>query len=108
MFPLPVCWCNTWTEEIRVIAVDKGICSKPRKYSLVQFSPFFVLIFPTVPLTVHYELVDVEPATHGEGVQAAEVQTRDDEVGITLRSLIPLRCDDHDAVVDTDQSIKKK
>ena len=50
----------------------------------------FDLIFPTVHLTVHYELVDVEPAAHGEGVQAAEVQTRDDEVAITLGSLIPL------------------
>ena len=49
----------------------------------------FVLIFPPVHLAVDYELVDVEPATHGEGVQAAEVQTRDEEVSITLGPLIP-------------------
>ena len=63
-----------------------------------------VLIFPTDNLTVHYELVDVEPATHGEGVQAAEVQTRDDEVAIIisikLSSLIPLCRDHHDAIMD--------
>ena len=57
-------------------------------------------MFPTVHLTVHYELVDVEPATHGEGVQAAEVQTWDDEVTITLGPLIPLRCYNHDAIMD--------
>ena len=60
----------------------------------------FVLIFPTVHLTVHYELVDVEPATHGEGVQAAEVQTRDDKVSITVGPLIPLRCDHLNTLVD--------
>ena len=96
MFPLFVSWSNTWTEP--PIAVEEGIHSKPRKYPLMQFRRFcvfcilyvfFVLIFPTVHLTVHYELVDVEPATHGEGVQAAEVQTRDDEVTINLRSFIP-------------------
>ena len=48
----------------------------------------------------HKELVDVEPAAHGEGVQAAEVQTRDDEMAIKLRSLISLRCDDLDTLVD--------
>ena len=69
---------------------------------------YLVIIFLTVPLTVHYELVDVEPATHGEGVQAAEVQTRDDELSITLGSLIPLCCDHHDAVVGRDQSNDKK
>ena len=58
------------------------------------------MIFPTVHLTVHYELVDVEPATHGEGVQAAEVQTRDHKVAIKLRSLISLRCDHLDTLVD--------
>ena len=63
---------------------------------------YLVIIFPTVPLTVHYELVDVEPATHGEGAQAAEVQTRDDKVSITLRPLIPLRCDHLNADVDTE------
>ena len=61
---------------------------------------FFVLIFPTVHLTVHYELVDVEPATHGEGVQAAEVQTRDDKMAIDLWSLIPLWGDNLDTVVN--------
>ena len=98
MFPLPVCRCYTWTEPL--IAVDKGISKKTRKYSLIQFSRVFVLIFPTVHLTVHYELLDVEPATHGEGVQAAEVQTRDHKMAIKLRSLISLRCDDLDTLVD--------
>ena len=55
--------------------------------------PSFVSIIAPVHLTVHYELVDVEPGTHGEGVQAAEVQTRDDEVSIALGPLIPLCCD---------------
>ena len=62
--------------------------------------PSFVSIFAPVHLTVHYELVDVEPATHGEGVQAAEVQTRDHKVSITLRSLIPLGCDNFNTVVE--------
>ena len=62
----------------------------------------FVLIFPTVPLTVHYELVDVEPATHGEDAQAAEVQTRDHKVSITLRSLISLGCDNFNTVVESE------
>ena len=63
---------------------------------------YLVIIFPTVHFTVHYELVDVEPATHGEGAQAAEVQTRDDKVAITLRPLIPLRCDHLNTDVDTE------
>ena len=88
MFPLPVCRGNKWTDHI--IAVDKGISSKPGKYSLYKFSRMFVFIFPTDHLAVHYELVDVEPATHGEGVQAAEVQTRNHKVVIRLGSLIPL------------------
>ena len=89
MFPLPVRWCDKWTKVI--IAVDKGISCKPRKYSLNQFMTFFVLIFSTVHLTVHYELVDVEPATHGEGAQAAEVHTWDDKVAMTLMGpFIPL------------------
>ena len=88
MFPLPICGCYTRTEPF--IAVDKGISIKPRNYPLKQFSRMFVSIFPTVRLTLHYELVDVEPCTHGEGVQAAEVQTWDDKVSISLRSLIPL------------------
>ena len=88
MFPLPVCWGNTWT--VPLIAVDKGISNKTRKYFLSQYFPVIELIFPTVHLTVDYELVDVEPATHGEGVQATEVQTRDGKVAITLGPLIPL------------------
>ena len=52
---------------------------------------YLVIIFPTVPLTVYNELVDVEPATHGEGVQAAKVQTWDDKVAMTLMGpFIPL------------------
>ena len=62
----------------------------------------FVLIFPTDHLTVHHELVNVEPATHGEGAQAAEVQTRDDKVSITVGPLIPLRCDHLNGDVDTE------
>ena len=108
MFQLPVCCCNVWTEIIRIIAVDKGTSSKPRKYSLYQVRHIFVLIFPTVHLTVHYELVDVEPATHGEGAQAEEVQPRDDKVSVTLGPFIPLCCDHLDTVVDMDQSNNKK
>ena len=63
---------------------------------------YLVIIFPTVPLTVYNELVDVEPATHGEGAQAAEVQTRDDKVSITVGPLIPLRCDHLNTDVDTE------
>ena len=71
---------------------------------------YLVLIFPTVHLTVHYELVDVEPATHGEGAQAAEGQTRDDKVAIKMGPSIPLCCDhlDTDTVVDMDQSQSNK
>ena len=110
MFPLFVSWSNTWTEP--PIAVEEGIHSKPRKYRLMQFRRFFVfcivlyclvfvLIFPTVHLTVHYELVDVEPATHGEGVQAAKVQTWDDKVAMTLIGpFIPLRCYNLNTVVE--------
>ena len=104
MFPFPVSWCNTWTEP--PITVDKRISIKPRKYILIQFIIIFVLVFPTVHLTVHYELEDVEPGTHGEGAQAAEVQTRDNEVSIRQGPFIPLCCDhlDTDTVVDRDQS----
>ena len=88
MFQLHVCCCMyTWT---CLIAVDMGIGAKPRNYSLKHFRPFFISIFTIDHLTVHHELVGFESATHGEGVQAAEVKTRNDKVGTTLRPLMPL------------------
>ena len=59
-----------------------------------------MFVLAIVAVALHFKLVDVEPATHGKGVQAAEVQTRDHKVAITLGSLIPLCCDHLDTLVD--------
>ena len=50
-----------------------------------------MFVLAIVAVAVHFKLVDVEPATHGEGAQAAEVHTWDDKVSMTLMGpFIPL------------------
>ena len=93
MFPFSVGSHNLSVAN-RIIARNQGKGSKPRKYALYQFFECFIFIFSINNTTLDYEPVNVEPATHGEDVETAEVQAGYDEVGVRLRPLVHFRCYD--------------
>ena len=66
---------------------------------MYQFFVGFIFIFSIDNTALDYKLVNVEPATHGEGVETAEVQAGNDEVGVRLRPLVHFRCYDKYTIV---------